>query len=75
MSIYTCLSLISPCYMDSCHLGMVHPQIMVGGDSFQMWRVAVNIQNKQSQTPNKRLSFSLGSGWRATTLHHNKPIC
>jgi hypothetical protein len=33
-----------------CHRGMAHPQVVDGGDGPQIWRVAANILNKQSQT-------------------------
>jgi hypothetical protein len=29
-----------------CLNAMVHPQVAVGGDSLQIWRVAVNIFNR-----------------------------
>jgi hypothetical protein len=32
---------------------MKHPQVADGGDDLQIWRVAVNILNKQSQTVDK----------------------
>ena len=32
------------------HHSMVDPQVVDGGHSFQMWKVAKNISNKQSQT-------------------------
>jgi hypothetical protein len=49
-----------------CHCCMVRPQVADGGDSLQMWRVAANIVNKQSQTADKGWSSSLGVGRRAT---------
>jgi hypothetical protein len=36
---------------------MARPQVADGGDSLQVWRVAANILNKQSQTADK---WSLG---------------
>jgi len=45
-----------------CHHSMVHPLVVVGGDSLQIWRVAVNTPNKQLQTANKEWSSSLGVG-------------
>jgi hypothetical protein len=35
------------------HHGMVCPQVVDGGDSLQIWRVAANIQNKKSWTGDK----------------------
>jgi len=35
-----------------CHHGTTYPQVADGGDSLQIWRVAMNILNKQSQTAN-----------------------
>jgi hypothetical protein len=31
----------------SCRHGMARPQVAVGGDGLQIWRVAANILNKQ----------------------------
>jgi hypothetical protein len=45
-----------------CHHGMARPQVVGGGDGLQIWRVAANILNKQSQTANKWWSSSLGVG-------------
>jgi hypothetical protein len=39
---------------------MVLTQVADGGDDLQIWRVAVNMLNKQSQTANKGWSSSLG---------------
>jgi hypothetical protein len=41
---------------------MVHPQVADGGDGLQIWRVAVNILNKQSCTADRGWSSSLGFG-------------
>jgi hypothetical protein len=46
----------------SCHHGMAQPQVADGGDGLQIWRVAANILNKQSQTADRGWSFSLGVG-------------
>jgi hypothetical protein len=43
-----------------CHHGKARPQVAGGGDSLQVWRVAANIFNQQSQTDNKGWSSSLG---------------
>jgi hypothetical protein len=45
-----------------CHHGMAHPQVGDGGDDLQIWRVAANILNTQSQADDKGWSYSLG-GW------------
>jgi hypothetical protein len=55
-----------------CHHGMAHPRVADGGDSLQIWRVAVNILNKQLQTADKGWSSSLGLGVCLTTSHHKK---
>jgi hypothetical protein len=40
------------CYMSSCHHDMTRPWV-VHGDGLQIWRVALNILNKQSRTADK----------------------
>jgi hypothetical protein len=37
-------------------------QVADGGNTLQVWRVAVNIPNKQSQTADKEWSSSMGVG-------------
>jgi hypothetical protein len=49
---------------------MACPQVVDGGDGLQLWRVAVNILNKQSYTADK--SPALGFGMGLTTLCHKK---
>jgi hypothetical protein len=44
------------------HNGMAHPQVADGGDTFQFWREAANLLNKQSQAADKRWSSNLGVG-------------
>jgi hypothetical protein len=44
------------------HDGMARPQVADGGDTLQVWRVAANILNKQSQTTDKGWPSSLGVG-------------
>jgi hypothetical protein len=39
---------------------MARPQVADGGDGLQIWRVAANILNKQSQEIDKGWSSSLG---------------
>jgi hypothetical protein len=45
-----------------CQYGMKRPQVADGGDALQVWRVAVNILNKQSLTADMGWSSSLGVG-------------
>jgi len=51
------------CYVGPCHHGMVCLRFADGGDGLQMWRVAVNMLNKQSQTADKRRLSGLGIWW------------
>jgi hypothetical protein len=44
-----------------CHHGMVRPQGS-DWDGLQIWRIAANILNKQSQTVDKGWSSSFGVG-------------
>jgi hypothetical protein len=39
---------------------MPHPQIAGGGDGLQIWRVAANVLNKESQAANKGCFSILG---------------
>jgi hypothetical protein len=48
-----------------CHHGMAHPLVADRGDGLQIWRVAANILNKQSQTADSGWSSSMGVGWGA----------
>jgi hypothetical protein len=50
-----------------CHHGMARPQVSDGGDALQIWRVAANILNKQSQAAEKGRSSSLGV-WRGANI-------
>jgi len=36
-----------------CHHDMARPQVVDGGDGLQIWRVAVNILNKQLRSADK----------------------
>jgi hypothetical protein len=45
-----------------CHNSMARPHVVDGGDGLQIWRVAANILNKQSRTPDKGWSSSSGLG-------------
>jgi hypothetical protein len=46
--------------MSVCHHDMALPQVADGGDGLQMWRVAVNILNKQSRTGDNGWSSNVG---------------
>jgi hypothetical protein len=48
------------------------PQVADGGEGLQIWRVAANILNKQSQTADKGWSSSLGVGRGANNPHRKK---
>jgi hypothetical protein len=41
---------------------IIAPQVEDGGDGLQIWRIAVNILNKQSRTADKGWSSRLGVG-------------
>jgi hypothetical protein len=56
----------------SCHHGIVCPQIGDGGDNFQIWTMAANILNKQSQRADKEWSSSLGVGQGANMIPPHK---
>jgi hypothetical protein len=49
------------------HHGKARPQVANGGNTFQVWRVATNILNKQSRTADKGWPSSLGVGLGLTT--------
>jgi hypothetical protein len=51
---------------------MVHPQVLDGGDSLQIWRVAAKISNKQLQTADREWPSSLGVRQGLTTLPLHK---
>jgi hypothetical protein len=50
------------CYVCPCHHDMALLWVADGGDGLQVWSVAVNILNKQSQTVDKGWSSSLEVG-------------
>jgi len=41
---------------------MARPRVAGGGDGLQVWRVSVNVLNKQWQTADKEWSSKLGDG-------------
>jgi hypothetical protein len=45
-----------------CHHGTARTRVEDGGDGLQIWKVAVNILNKRSQTASEGWSSSLGVG-------------
>jgi hypothetical protein len=49
-------------------------QVADAGDALQVWRIAVNILNKQSRTADSRRSSSLGLGVGLTTPHRKKKL-
>jgi len=53
--------------MGSCHHGVARSQVAIGGDGLQLWRVAVNIMNKQ---PTRGVPSGWGFGEGQTT--HSK---
>jgi len=56
---------------------MANPQVADGKDDLQIWRLAVNILNKQFWTANKGWSSNLGVREWANTHHSKKkkPAC
>jgi hypothetical protein len=44
----------------TCHHSMVWPQVADGGGGIQIRKVAANMMNKQSQTPDRKWSSNLG---------------
>jgi hypothetical protein len=60
---------------DPCHHRMVSPQVEVRGDRHQIWQVAANILNKQSQTADRGGPPAWGLGLALTTPHCKKLTC
>jgi hypothetical protein len=54
---------------------MARPQVADGGNTLQVWRVAANILNKQSRTPDKGGPPAWGLGVGLTTPHRKKSPC
>jgi len=48
-----------------CYSSMVSPQVADRGDSLHIWKVAVNVLNKQLWTVYSGWSSSLWVGWGA----------
>jgi len=53
---------IESCYVGPCHHGIACPRAADGGDGLQIWRIAVNVLNKQLRTADKGDSSSFGVG-------------
>jgi hypothetical protein len=53
---------------------MARPPVADGGEGLRIWRVAVNILNKQSRTADKAWASDLGLGVGVITPHRNKII-
>jgi hypothetical protein len=58
----------------TCHRGMAYPQFVNRGDGLQIWRVAVNILNKQPQIADRRWSSSLGVGRGGKNPHRKNQV-
>jgi hypothetical protein len=54
----------------SCHRNLAHPQVADRGESFQIWRVAVNVMNMQSRRADSGWYYNLRVGW---TPHIQSP--
>jgi len=46
----------------SFHHGMAHPYVVDGEDGFQMWKIVMNMLNKQWRAADKGWYSSLGFG-------------
>jgi hypothetical protein len=61
-----------PCWVGPCLHGMARPQVPVGGDGLQLWRIAANMINKQS----RKADMGWPPGWglvvALATPHHEK---
>jgi hypothetical protein len=44
---------MNPCYVGPFHHGMERPRVLYGGDGLQLWRVDVNVLNRQSGIADK----------------------
>jgi hypothetical protein len=54
---------------------MARPQVADGGDGIQIWRVAMNILNKQSRTADKECLPAWGLGVGLTTPRRKMYAC
>jgi uncharacterized protein (DUF2249 family) len=51
-----------------CNHGMAHPQVADGENGLQLWRVAANKLNEQSQTTDKECASRLEVGHGSNNL-------
>jgi hypothetical protein len=58
-----------------CHFSMMCSQVGDGGVALQIWREALDLLNKQSQTAGKGCSARLGVGEVLKTPNHRKLAC
>jgi hypothetical protein len=61
-------------YVGPSHHGLARPRVANRGGGIQVWKLAVNISNKQSRTTAREWSSSLGLSGGLTTLRI-KPSC
>jgi hypothetical protein len=54
---------------------MISGSLVDAGDSFQIWRVVVNILNKQLQTAKRDNSLAWLLGRRLIIPHHERSLC
>jgi hypothetical protein len=52
-----------------CRHSMAWSQLLGGGESLSVWRIATNTLNKEILTAGQGRSFSFVSGWGATTCY------
>jgi N6-adenosine-specific RNA methylase IME4 len=56
-----------------CYHGTARPQVAVGRDGLQVWRVVANILNKESRTADRGWTSSLGVGhWANNPPPHRR---
>jgi hypothetical protein len=58
--------------MGPYYCGLALPWVAVGDYSLQIWRVVTNVLNRQSLTPKKRWSSSLGVGQEVNNFSPKK---
>jgi hypothetical protein len=52
---------------------MAHTQVVIGDNGLQMWRIVMNILNKQSWAANKGCPPTWDLGGVLKTPHHKNP--
>jgi len=70
-----CITLLNVWHKNPCHHSMACPQIVIGGDGLQMWRVAVTVLNKHLQMVDKGWSSSLWVGQGVNNLSLQMSAC